>query len=134
MILNKLNDVAKKAYCPYSNFRVAAIFEMNDASFHSGFNIENAAFPSGMCAERVCLYSMINNGIDIKELKIIHIFSPDSDDYLSPCGNCRQSLSEHINFDVEFRLYNKFGKFISSKFIDIFPFPVQLETIKGIKR
>lgn len=130
-MIKKLNEVAKKAYCPYSNFHVASIFEMEDGSIYSGFNIENASYPSGMCAERVALYSMINDQINIKNVKIIHIFSPNSKIFLSPCGGCRQTLTEHIELNTEIKMYNKNGEFISKKLVELIPYPVISSTIKG---
>ena len=131
-VLKQFNNLAKKAYVPYSNFHVLAYFEKKDGSSFSGINIENAAYPNTMCAERVGIHSAINNGIKLEDIKVIHIFSPDSKDFLSPCGGCRQSLSEHIDHNVEIRMYNKNGEYISKKFQEIFPHSVEQKNIKGI--
>lgn len=130
-MFKKLKVIAENAYAPYSNFRVAAIYEMSDGKIYSGINIENAAYPASICAERVGLFSMINNGVDLKEVKAIHIFSLDSKEFLSPCGGCRQVLSEHIDLDVIFYLYKNDGEFILKKFNEIFPLPVQKENVRG---
>ena len=129
--IEQLNNLAKKAHVPYSHFRVVAYFENNDGSFFSGINIENVAYPNSMCAERVGLVSAINNNLSLNNLKIIHIYSPDSKDYLSPCGGCRQSLSEHINDNVEIRMYKNNGEYISKKFNELFPLSIKPENIKG---
>ena len=131
--LEKLNQIAKNAYAPYSNFSVAALFEKEDGTNFWGINIENASHPNGTCAERVAIYSAINNGIVLNDVKVIHIFSPNSNQYLSPCGECRQTIGEHIDSDVEIRMYKKDGQFISKKFKEIFPFVIDSKNIKGIE-
>lgn len=128
----KLQEIASNAYAPYSNFRVCAVFEKQNGEIFYGFNIENVAYPDSMCAERTGLFSAIVNNVLLDDVKTIHIFSPDSKDYLSPCGSCRQTLSEHINEDVEIKMYNKDGKYISKKFKQIFPAAISKENIKGV--
>lgn len=131
--INKLKILSNNAYAPYSNFRVVAFFENeNDEDFY-GVNIENASYPNTMCAERVAIHSALNNKINIKNVKAIHIYSPDSNDYLSPCGGCRQTISEHINNNTNIYMYNKEGNFIQKKFSEIFPYVVEMKNIKGNK-
>lgn len=130
-MLKKLQNTAKKAYVPYSKFHVSAIFVLKDGSTYDGFNIENAAYPSSMCAERVAIYSMINHGVDTTQVEEIHVFTPDSQDFLSPCGACRQVLTEFINPETKIFMYNKEGKFIQNSFIEIAPLPVKRKTIQG---
>ncbi len=132
-LIEYFNEIAQKAYVPYSNFHVVAYFENKDETSFSGINIENASYPNGLCAERVAIHSAINNGIDTKNVKTIHIYSPDSKDYLSPCGGCRQTISELVNNDVLIRMYNKEGKYIEEKFSKMFPYMVDQKNIKGEK-
>ncbi len=85
------------AYAPYSNFQVAAALSLEDGTIHKGCNQENASYPLCMCAERVALYSAgaIDPRKKIEKLVIIAknpekaIQSP-----VSPCGACRQVISE----------------------------------------
>ena len=84
-----------------------------------------------MCAERVAIYSMINHGVDTKQVEEIHVFTPDSQDFLSPCGACRQVLTEFINPETKIFMYNKEGKFIQNSFNEIAPLPVKRKTIQG---
>lgn len=130
-LINKLKDIAKNAYAPYSNFHVVAYFENENGQDFYGVNIENAAYPNTMCAERVAIHSAINNKIDISNIKAIHIYSPNSNDFLSPCGGCRQTISEHIKNDTNIFMYNKHGKNIKKKFSEVFPFVVEMNNIKG---
>lgn len=130
-MLKQLNEVAQRAYAPYSQFRVAALFEFRDGTVQSGFNIENAAYPSTLCAERVGLFTMINTGMDLTQIARIHIYSPDSADYLSPCGACRQVLSEHISLAVEILMYNNKGYSSAMTLAQLFPAPVSKKTVIG---
>ena len=132
-MIKKLQEIAKKAYVPYSKFRVAALFELENGDFFEGFNIENAAYPNSLCAERVAIVSAINAGIDVTQVKNIHIFSPESKDFLSPCGGCRQSMSEFISQETNIWMYNNNGEYIKESFSTLFPYCVDPKNIKGEK-
>lgn len=91
------------AYAPYSQFRVGAAIILDSGLVISGSNQENAAFPTGICAERVALGSVahfINKGEKILKMAISYL-SEDIDiskaPALSPCGMCRQSIIEFVN-------------------------------------
>lgn len=97
----QLLEQAKKslshAYAPYSNFRVATAVLLEDGTIVTGTNQENAAYPSGMCAERVALYAVAaqHPGKKIKKLLVIARFGNEPN--LSPatsCGPCRQVMLE----------------------------------------
>lgn len=134
-MVDKLKKIAKNAYVPYSNFHVATILEFNDGTCYSGFNIENAAYPSGMCAERVAIFSFVNINQGVKkffDLKTIHIYSPDlKKGYLSPCGGCRQVISEFISSNVELKMYSSNGNYISEKIGNIIPYTFTDKELKG---
>lgn len=133
-LIDKLKNLANNAYAPYSNFHVVAFFENDKDHDFYGVNIENASYPNTMCAERVAIHSAINSNIDVANVKKIHVFSPDSEDFLSPCGGCRQTISEHIKNDCDVVMYNKRGESISKKFSEIFPLSIDQNNIKGAKK
>jgi len=99
--LNKLIEKAtkayKNAYAPYSKFNVgAAILDEHD-SIHVGCNVENAAYPSGSCAEEQAIGNMIvNGGKIIKGIVVIG----KSDMLITPCGACRQRIREFCDKDT----------------------------------
>ncbi len=99
--LNKLIEKAtkayKNAYAPYSKFNVgAAILDEHD-SIHVGCNVENAAYPSGSCAEEQAIGNMIvNGGKIIKDIVVIG----KSDMLITPCGACRQRIREFCDKDT----------------------------------
>uniref|UniRef100_A0AAY4CW16 Cytidine deaminase n=1 Tax=Denticeps clupeoides TaxID=299321 RepID=A0AAY4CW16_9TELE len=88
------------AYCPYSKFRVGAAVLTVDGSFFTGCNVENAASNLGICAERVALSKAVSEGH--QRFKAIAIASDLKDDFISPCGGCRQFL---IEFGSQWNVY-----------------------------
>jgi len=97
-ILDKARQASKDAYAPYSHFRVGAALKLANGEFVCGNNQENAAFPSGMCAERVAIFyaSAQFPGIPIDTIAIFAQADEfETDQIVSPCGSCRQVISEY---------------------------------------
>jgi cytidine deaminase len=99
----------QKAHAPYSNFKVGAALLLNDGKMIYGSNQENKAFPSGLCAERVALFSYgaHENGQGIAKLAIMAVDSSglNGNGLLSPCGGCRQAMVEYSNLqDTPFEI------------------------------
>jgi cytidine deaminase len=80
-------EVAEHAYAPYSRFHVGAVVLARDGRTVEGVNVENAAYPLGVCAERVALSRAVADGMKPGDLEVIAITA-------SPCGGCRQWLTE----------------------------------------
>jgi cytidine deaminase len=78
---------AGRAYAPYSNFRVGAAARARNGRVFEGVNVENAAYPLGICAERSALARAVGEGLGPGDLDAIAIT-------VSPCGGCRQWLLE----------------------------------------
>lgn len=98
----------ENAYCVYSGFAVGAAVLMNNGEVVRGSNQENAAYPSGLCAERTALFYACS-AYPETGVKAIAIAARDKgvevDEYVTPCGACRQVMSEiirryHADFDV----------------------------------
>ena len=77
------------AYAPYSNYRVGAALLTASGRIYDGVNVENAAYPTSICAERVALFKAISEGE--REFQSIAVVTANAS---SPCGACRQVLSE----------------------------------------
>lgn len=95
-LVEKAEQVAANAYAPYSKYRVGAVARMNDGSEFTGVNVENAAFPLGLCAEKVALAAAATAGYRPGDVAALAINA-------SPCGGCRQWLHEWRVPEVSFR-------------------------------
>jgi cytidine deaminase len=88
---------AVNAYAPYSGFKVGAAVRLGSGTVVCGANVENAAFPSGICAERSALFYAVSNYKDDKPIAIA-VAAISGEDLTSepamPCGNCRQVIAE----------------------------------------
>lgn len=111
-MLDKLKQLCQKSYSPYSNFSVAAILVLENGEMVEGVNVENSAYAQSICAEKTAISSLIVLGYDVRKVKQIHIYSPKSNEYLAPCGSCRQVMSEHFDDSTQIYMYNKKGEFI----------------------
>lgn len=98
LILSAL-EARKKAYTPYSEFKVGAAVLTAELRIYTGCNIENAAYSPGICAERTAVYKAISEGCrKIKAIAIVGDKTGDSiSQYAFPCGVCRQVMREFSN-------------------------------------
>lgn len=96
-LIKKAQKAREKAYAPYSDFRVGAALYCTDGSIYEGCNIENASFTPTVCAERVALFKAVSEGK--RSFKAIAIAGGSCP--CSPCGVCRQALSEFCGEDFE---------------------------------
>jgi cytidine deaminase len=106
-------ETALNAYAPYSKFRVGAAVRLESGIIVRGTNIENAAFPSGICAERSALSNSVSNHHNDKPVAMaIAAMSEDglTEDPVPPCGNCRQVIAEE-----ESRIGNQIRIILSGK-------------------
>ena len=94
-LINLVDDNLKNAYAPYSNFQVSSVCVLDNGKLVFGTNQENAAYPSGLCAERVAIFSAKSNYPEQKVQKIVITTAASSDNPFSPCGGCRQVLMEY---------------------------------------
>lgn len=90
-LLDAATDVQKRAYAPYSNFKVGAALRAVSGTIYSGCNVENVAYPEGTCAEAGAIAAMVAAGeTELTEVVVI----ADSPLPVSPCGGCRQKIAE----------------------------------------
>ena len=80
-----------RAYAPYSNFPVGAALECDDGTVYTGCNVENAAYPAGICAERNAIFHAVAEG-HTRFRRIV--IAGRSRDFCVPCGMCRQVMGE----------------------------------------
>lgn len=85
--MRRAEAAAANAYAPYSRYRVGASLLVRDGRVFDGVNVENAAYPLGVCAERTAIAQAASEGLRPGDLAAIGITA-------SPCGGCRQWLHE----------------------------------------
>ena len=90
-LIEKAKDASKKAYAPYSNFKVGACVLTENDKIYTGCNFENASYGLSICAERNAIGSAIAEGET--KIKAIAIYSPNMYN-CTPCGACRQVINE----------------------------------------
>lgn len=102
----RLQELEKNAHAPYSNVKVTAILITKDGKEFNGVNVENAAYPSGTCAERSAVFSAVSNGMKPGQVKELHL-SSSMDKRIFPCGGCRQVMLEFFEEDTPLYIYHK---------------------------
>ncbi|MEI6489754.1 MAG: cytidine deaminase [Bacteroidota bacterium] len=136
-LLQKARLACDMAYAPYSQFSVGAALLLDNGVVVTGNNQENVAFPSGLCAERVAIFSAGANYPDAA-IKTIAITCKSKqflvDKPLSPCGACRQSMSEYEirhHKNIRILLQGEQGKIrIINSIADLLPFMFKAEELK----
>jgi cytidine deaminase len=88
-LIELANEARRRAYAPYSNYQVGAALRTRSGRIYTGCNVENAAYPTSMCAERVAIFKAVSEGE--KEFDVIAVVTPNGG---SPCGGCRQAMAE----------------------------------------
>jgi cytidine deaminase len=86
-LLDLADAVAARAYAPYSNFFVGAAIRTRDGRVFEGVNVENAAYPLGICAEKTALSKAVSEGVKPGDVEALAVTA-------SPCGGCRQWFHE----------------------------------------
>jgi cytidine deaminase len=88
-LIQLANEVRKNAYVPYSHYRVGAALRSKSGRIFTGVNVESAAYPTTMCAERTAVFKAVSEGE--REFDAIAVVTDNGG---SPCGSCRQVLAE----------------------------------------
>ena len=137
-LLEMAGKAADSAYAPYSRFNVGAAVLLENGEIIQGNNQENVAYPSGLCAERVALFSVGANhpGISVRAIAITAKSENFTiDEPLAPCGACRQVMVEYekkSGKDMRIILRGQEGKIhIINSVEDILPFSFTSDKLKG---
>lgn len=105
-LIDLANEARRRAYVPYSNYPVGASLRTKSGRLYTGVNVENAAYPQTMCAERVAIFKAVSEGE--KEFEVIAVVTNNGG---SPCGGCRQVMAE-FGLDTVVLLANGEGKLV----------------------
>ena len=114
-------DHLKDSYSPYSHFQVAAALMTESGKTYTGVNIENSSFGLTNCAERTAMFNWVNDGglpDPIERLLIIG----NTDRPISPCGACRQVMSEFMAPESEVILTDTKGEFVRYTVDELIPY------------
>jgi cytidine deaminase len=99
----ELEKLLDNAQAPYSGFNVAALVITGNGNIYKGVNVESAAYPTTICAERNAIQTAVTEGMKKGEVKEVHILARNAAKTLikaQPCGGCRQVIAEQSSNDA----------------------------------
>ena len=105
-LVDLANEARRRAYAPYSNYPVGAALRTKTGRLYTGVNVENAAYPQTMCAERIAIFKAVSEGET--EFEVIAVVTNNGG---SPCGGCRQVMAE-FGLDTLVLIANGEGKLL----------------------
>ena len=89
LMIELASEARRRAYAPYSNYQVGAALRTGSGRIFTGCNVENAAYPTSMCAERIAIFKAVSEGE--KEFEVLAVVTSNGG---TPCGGCRQVMAE----------------------------------------
>ena len=110
-LIEAATKARENAHAPYSDFHVGAAVLDENGKIHTGCNVENAAYPLGLCAEANAIGSMIASGSK-KIVRIATVGGSQQLDACTPCGGCRQRIREFAEEDTEVLLLGDDGELL----------------------
>ena len=125
-LLSHALKARENSYSPYSHFPVGAALLCKDGEIYYGTNIENASYPNGICAERSAIHNAINHGKRSEDFVALALIA-DTSVPCTPCGACRQVISEHLPAKTPIIMGNLKGDIQISTPEELLPFAFVLE-------
>ena len=122
-LIDAARSARDNAYCRYSGFAVGAAIQMTSGRIYGGCNVENRTYGLTVCAERVAVASAIAAGE--REIVAVAVIT-DTDPPATPCGPCREVLSEFGSPDLPVLLANTNGDQVEHRLRDLLPHPFEL--------
>ncbi len=122
-------EARKLSYSPYSHFAVGAALLTKDGKVFVGANVENSSYPLCMCAERNALYNAYMHGYTKKDFVALAL-SADTDGPCSPCGACRQVISELFPKDGVIIMTNLKGAYQETNIEELLPYAFSEDDLK----
>lgn len=131
--ITQLQELAKKAalnsYAPYSKFNVGAALEDTSGKVFSGCNVENLAFPSGVCAERTAIFKAVSEVGPAVKIKTIVVYT-QTKKVTTPCGACRQVINEFAQPDTRVVGICDSEAILDIPFRDLLPRPTEIDELQ----
>ena len=119
-LLEEAAEAMKRAYVPYSKFRVGAALLDADGRVHYGCNVENAAYSPSNCAERTALFRAITDGAARGSFRMLAVVA-DTAEPVTPCGVCRQVLVELCAPTMPLWMGNMKGQWVRTTVAELLP-------------
>ncbi|XP_054251073.1 cytidine deaminase [Indicator indicator] len=129
LLLRRSREAKSCAYCPYSHFPVGAALLTATGEIFSGCNVENACHSLGVCAERTAIQKAISEGHT--SFKAMAISSDMRDEFITPCGACRQVMRE-FGTDWDIYLTKADGTYIVKRLEELLPLSFGPEDLKKV--
>ena len=126
-LISKARDAARFTYSPYSHFPVGAALLCADGSVVTGANVENRSFGLSNCAERSALFAAVSQGHT--SFRAVAVFCSAADAPVSPCGACRQALSEFCPQETPVYYAGSDGKYQTTTIGELLP----RDSLHGLK-
>ena len=124
----------ESAYAPYSGFAVGAALLATDGTVYTGCNIENAAFTSTVCAERVAVFRAVADGKrDFSAIAVVGGKAGERAGRCTPCGVCRQVLAEFCDPEMDVICANKYGEYRAFTLGELLPFSFTGKDLEGVR-
>lgn len=128
-LIKKALEARKLSYSPYSHFAVGAALLTMSGEVYFGANIENSSYPLSMCAERNAIYNAMLHGVKKEDMVALALIA-DTDEPCSPCGACRQVISELFPSDAPIYMANLKGDVKETNAAELLPFAFSEEDLK----
>jgi len=106
-LIDLANEARARAYAPYSRYRVGAALRTRSGRVYTGVNVENAAYPASICAERSAVFKAVSEGE--REFEVVAVVTDNGG---SPCGSCRQVMAE-FGLDTVVLIADGSGKLVN---------------------
>lgn len=127
LLVTRARDVRERAFVPYSRFGVGAALLGDDGEVHVGANVENAAYPQGQCAEASAIGALIAAGAS----RVLEVAVMADTELITPCGGCRQRLSEFTGPEVHVHLCGPEGVRRTVTMGELLPFAFAARDLEG---
>lgn len=128
-LIKKAEEARKLSYSPYSHFAVGAVLLTKDGKLFLGANIENSSYPLCMCAERNAIYNAMMDGYKKDDFEALALIA-DTDEPCSPCGACRQVISELLPENARIYMANLKGDVKETNAKELLPFAFSEKDLK----
>jgi cytidine deaminase len=128
-LFERAKQARARAYAPYSRFPVGAALRAAGGAVHAGANVENAAYPLGLCAEAAAIAAMVAAGD--REIREILVLGPSEAGRVAPCGACRQRISEFAYGTVLVYLADDSGECGRHELSELLPHAFGPDALRG---